>query len=70
MDAEGPKVKTKQSVLSEKSTSTNGGSISNLAPEITNLHSVVKFQSWALFTNFKSNNWNEVGRDLREDCCE
>ena len=33
-------------------------------------HSVVKFQSWALFTNFKSKNWNEVGRDLREDCYE
>ena len=33
-------------------------------------HSVVKFQSWAQFTNFKSKNWNEVGRDLREDCCE
>ena len=33
-------------------------------------HSVVKFQSWALFTNFKSKNFNEVGRDLREDCCE
>ena len=38
--------------------------------EIAAFQSVVKFQSWALFTNFKSKNWNEVGRDLREDCCE
>ena len=37
---------------------------------ILTVHSVVKFQSWALFTKFKSKNWNEVGRDLREVCCE
>ena len=32
------------------------------------IHSVVKFQSWALSTNLRSKKGNEGGRNLREDC--
>ena len=34
------------------------------------VHSVVKLLSWALFTNFRSKNGTEGGRDLREDSLE
>ena len=33
-------------------------------------HSVVKFQSWVLFTNFKCKKGYEGGQDLRKECRE
>ena len=34
------------------------------------LHSVVKFTSWALLTNFRCKKGYEGGRNLRQDCLE
>ena len=51
----------------------HNGSHLNLAPFFNNIdsvpaHIVVKFQSWALFTNFRCKKGNEGGRYLRQDC--